>query len=121
MIEPALQLTGYSFSLGGRRILRDLSFAVAPGERVAVIGPNGAGKSTLLKCLCRILKGGAGQIRVAGRPLEGYRQPDLAKRLAYVPQVEGKAPSFTVREMVEMARYPHLEQLAPMGSRDAAA
>jgi len=121
MIEPALQLTGYSFSLEGREILRDVSFSVAAGERVAVIGPNGAGKSTLLKCLCRILKGGRGQIQVAGRPLESYGQPDLARRLAYVPQVEGKSTSFTVREMVEMARYPHLGPLAPMRNGDAAA
>jgi iron complex transport system ATP-binding protein len=121
MSEPALRLTKYSFSLGSRGILRELSFSVAAGERVAVIGPNGAGKSTLLKCLCRILKGGRGQIQVAGRPLESYGQPDLARRLAYVPQVEGKAASFTVREMVEMARYPHLGPLAPMQNGDAAA
>jgi len=121
MIEPALHLSCYSFALGSREILRDLSFSVAVGERVAVIGPNGAGKSTLLKCLCRILKGGRGRIDVAGQPLHAYGQSDLARRLAYLPQIEGKATSFTVREMVEMARYPHLGPLASMESADAAA
>src|SRR5262249_49037586 len=43
-----------------------LSFAIAPGERVAFIGPNGAGKSTTLKMLAGILQPDAGQVRVLG-------------------------------------------------------
>ncbi len=111
----------YSFALEGREILRDLTFSVAAGERVALIGPNGAGKTTLLKCLQRICRGGRGTIRVAGTPLDSYRQFELAKRLAYVPQSEGRTAPYTVRELVEMARYPHLGPLAPMGAADAAA
>src|SRR5918992_454225 len=47
--------------------LRDVSFAVAPGETVGLIGPNGSGKSTLLKCLARILRPDEGRIRIQGR------------------------------------------------------
>src|SRR5262245_95856 len=43
-----------------------LSFAIAPGERVAFIGPNGAGKSTTLKMLAGILQPDAGDVRVLG-------------------------------------------------------
>ena len=111
----------YSFALEGREILRDLTFSISAGERVALIGPNGAGKTTLLKCLQRIYRGGRGTIRVAGTPLDSYRQFELAKRLAYVPQSEGRTAPYTVRELVEMARYPHLGPLAPMGAADAAA
>ena len=121
MTEPALQLRGYSFSLGGREILRDLSFSIARGERVAVIGPNGAGKTTLLKCLNRILKGGRGEIRIAGIRLDSFRQFELARRLAYVPQADGRSAPYTVREVVEMARYPHLGPLAPVRAEDVAA
>jgi ABC-2 type transport system ATP-binding protein len=44
----------------------DVSFTIAPGERVAFIGPNGAGKSTTLKVLAGILHPTAGQVRVLG-------------------------------------------------------
>jgi iron complex transport system ATP-binding protein len=121
MTERALELGGYSFTLEGREILRDLSFSVARGERVALLGPNGAGKTTLLKCLNRILRGGRGDIRVAGVPLDSYRQVDLARRLAYVPQAGGRSAPYSVREVVEMARYPHLGPLAPMREDDRAA
>jgi ABC-2 type transport system ATP-binding protein len=43
----------------------DVSFAIAPGERVAFVGPNGAGKSTTLKVLSGILRPTAGRVRVA--------------------------------------------------------
>src|SRR5262245_30396434 len=44
----------------------NLSFSIAPGERVAFIGPNGAGKSTTLKMLAGILQPDAGDVRVLG-------------------------------------------------------
>jgi lipopolysaccharide transport system ATP-binding protein len=47
--------------------LQDVSFAVQPGEVVAVIGRNGAGKSTLLKVLSRITEPTAGRIELRGR------------------------------------------------------
>jgi ABC-2 type transport system ATP-binding protein len=46
--------------------VRDLSFTIEPGERVAFVGPNGAGKSTTLKILSGILHPTAGSVRVLG-------------------------------------------------------
>jgi iron complex transport system ATP-binding protein len=120
MTEPALSVERYSIRLGDRELLRDLTFSIPAGDWTAIIGPNGAGKTTLLKSLLRILRGGRGSIRVAGAPLESYTQFDLARRLAYVPQGEGRSAPFTVREMIEMARYPHLGPLAPMRPEDRA-
>jgi len=47
--------------------LRDINFAVQPGEVVGIIGRNGAGKSTLLKCLSRITEPTCGKITLRGR------------------------------------------------------
>src|SRR4051812_17448165 len=46
--------------------LRELSFAVAPGERVALIGHNGAGKTTLLRALSGIYEPVGGRLEVEG-------------------------------------------------------
>jgi ABC-type Mn2+/Zn2+ transport system ATPase subunit len=52
---------------GGRPVLRGLSFAVGPGERVGVLGPNGGGKSTLFRAVLGQLEPLAGSLEVAGR------------------------------------------------------
>ena len=52
--------------LGSATILRGLTFAVAPGERVAVLGPNGAGKTTLLRALAGVIRPSGGDARLGG-------------------------------------------------------
>ncbi len=50
-------------------VLRDVSFHVSPGERIAVVGPTGSGKTTLINLLLRFYEPQRGVIRVDGRPL----------------------------------------------------
>lgn len=50
-------------------VIRELSFAVRPGEVLAVAGGNGVGKTTLTRCLCGLLRETGGSIRLNGRPL----------------------------------------------------
>jgi ATP-binding cassette subfamily B protein len=66
--------------------LHDLSFRVAPGERVALVGPSGAGKSTVLQLLLRFYDPLSGEIRVDGAPIQTVEPTDLRARLALVPQ-----------------------------------
>lgn len=65
--EPALALHGVTLALGARTVLRDVSFAVAPGEVIAVLGMNGAGKTTLMRAILGVVPLAAGCItRKAG-------------------------------------------------------
>ncbi|CAL9391283.1 Aliphatic sulfonates import ATP-binding protein SsuB [Streptomyces sp. enrichment culture] len=57
----------------GRRTeaVRDLTFSVAAGELVCLVGPSGCGKTTLLKCVGGLLAATSGEVRLAGRPVDG--------------------------------------------------
>lgn len=65
--SPIISLNNVTIQLGGRTILADLSFNIAPGEFIGILGPNGAGKSTLLKLLLGLLKPTMGTIGVLGK------------------------------------------------------
>lgn len=71
---------------GSRPTLRQLSFAIHPGEAVGVIGPSGAGKSTLARCLTGIWTPSAGKITLDGAPLDQYDPEKLAEYIGYLPQ-----------------------------------
>ncbi|NLY01182.1 MAG: ABC transporter ATP-binding protein [Rhodopirellula sp.] len=117
-LEVAVEVRDFSFRLGKKAILHDVSFTVRRGEYLSIIGPNGAGKTTLLKCIDRILTGGKGEIRVFGRPLASYRQKELARRISYVPQADGRVFPFTVEQFVLMGRYPYLSPFSSVGLED---
>ena len=78
---PAVALDGVCVQLGGRRILHDVTFTVAPGEFIAVLGPNGAGKSTLMRALLGLVPTSRGTARVLGRTPRQARA-----EIGYLPQ-----------------------------------
>jgi ABC-type Mn2+/Zn2+ transport system ATPase subunit len=87
---------------GDKLVLRDLTFNIPYGSRVAVVGPNGAGKSTLFKALVGLLPLSAGRILIHGLPLGNHKDC-----VAYVPQREEVDWRFpvTVGDVVMMGRY----------------
>ncbi|WP_337739931.1 ABC transporter ATP-binding protein/permease [Sinorhizobium medicae] len=66
--------------------LRGLSFAIRPGETVAIVGPSGAGKSTVFSMLLRYYDPAKGTIRVDGTDVRAVDPEELRERLAIVPQ-----------------------------------
>jgi len=70
----------------GVPVLRDVSFAVRPTEKIAVVAPTGAGKTTLASLLLRLYDTSAGVVRVDGQDVSGMERRDLRERFAVVPQ-----------------------------------
>jgi gliding motility-associated transport system ATP-binding protein len=65
--------------------IRDVSFAVAPGEIVGFLGPNGAGKSTTMRILACFIPASGGSARVAGYDV--FRESlEVRKRIGYLPE-----------------------------------
>ena len=69
-----------------RAILKGVSFAVEPKEKVAVVGTSGAGKSTLVKLLFRFYDPGAGRILIDGQDIRQLSQASLRRAIGIVPQ-----------------------------------
>lgn len=85
--------------------LQGVSFAECCGHTLALMGANGAGKSTLLNVLAGVLRPTRGEVLWNGRPLHAARH-----EIAYMPQrseVDWAFP-MTVRDLVEMGRYPSM-------------
>ena len=66
MTTDSVVVNGISKSFGDVVALRDISFAVAPGEVVGLLGPNGAGKTTMVDILSTLTRPDSGQARVCG-------------------------------------------------------
>ena len=69
-----------------RKILRDVSFEIAPGTRTAVVGASGAGKSTLSRLLFRFYDVDGGAIQINGRDIRQFTQDSLRAAIGIVPQ-----------------------------------
>ena len=66
--------------------LHDVSFAVRPGERVAIVGPSGSGKSTIFNMILRFYDADRGAVLVDGVPVEKADLNQLRKRISLVSQ-----------------------------------
>lgn len=102
----------------GRLVLRDVSFALRPGERAALVGPSGGGKSTVLALVLSFLTPTSGRVLLDGENLAGQAPEAARDRLAWV----GQTPHLfhgTVRDNVLFAR-PDATEAELLEALDAA-
>jgi zinc/manganese transport system ATP-binding protein len=92
--QELLRLEGIGVRLGGREILRDVSFIVRAGEFTGLIGPNGAGTTTLLKVILGLLAPTAGRVLLDGRP---RLRRGGGRLIGYVPQKLSIDPDMPLR------------------------
>ena len=81
-----IEFKNISFSYGNRKILKDLSFVVNPGHKVAIVGPTGAGKSTISKLIFRFYDPSSGNIFIDDQCLRDVTQSSLRSNIGVVPQ-----------------------------------
>lgn len=101
---PIIEVENASFSYEQHKILQNIHMKVNEGEIFCLFGPNGCGKTTLIQCLLGLLKPSDGTIRLRGRDIENMKAAEIARNLAYIPQVHEKPFPYNVIDVVLMGR-----------------
>jgi ATP-binding cassette, subfamily B, bacterial MsbA len=109
-----------SFTYGQGAALDDVSFAVAPGETVALVGPSGAGKSTIFNLLPRLYDPTSGAVRIDGQDLRTVTLASVRGAVALVSQ-EAALFNDTIRANIALGRAGATAQDIETAAREAAA
>lgn len=85
-VSSELSFEGVSFTYGAQPALRDVSFTIPAGKRVAIVGRSGAGKTTLIDLVQGFYKPKSGRITIGGRDLAEVRRDSLRGAIALISQ-----------------------------------
>jgi branched-chain amino acid transport system ATP-binding protein len=98
-----LSLTGITAGYGTKTVISDVSFALEPGQILALLGHNGAGKTTTLRTVMGLMQPKAGDVVFDGRPINRLGVADrTALGLRLLPEGRGIFPDLSVAENVDV-------------------
>ena len=122
--RPVVKLEAASFGYGGHPVLREVSMALAPGDRVALLGANGTGKSTLMRGIAGRVAPGAGAVERSPDAKIGYfaqhRLDQLDPHRTPLELARAAAPGMREQEMrdflggFEFGAAPATSRIAPL-------
>jgi len=85
-LSGQITVENISVNYGQKPALKDISFSIRPGAKIAVIGPTAAGKTQLLYLLTGLIKPGSGSILFDGHPIESYNSETFHSQVGFVFQ-----------------------------------
>ena len=100
-------------------IIKFVNCSFPEGTFTGIIGPNGSGKTTLLKAFSRVIPS-SGVLELNGKAVSDYSPAELGMALGFVPQDEGRPFSYTVMQVVLMARYARTSRFSALTPEDFA-
>ena len=92
-----------------KQTLKNIDLALPSGKFIAILGPNGSGKTTLMKQINRILHPQKGRITLNGTDVSSLTSGELARTVAYVPQMTGGMMAGSVMDTVMLGRKPYIK------------
>lgn len=97
--ELTMESVSFKYDGSDEYVLRDISFTLKKGERIALVGTNGSGKTTLVKLIMRLYDPTEGRVTVDGKDVKTIKKEDYRAMFSSVFQ-DFKVFSLTVRENV---------------------
>jgi ABC-type cobalamin/Fe3+-siderophores transport system ATPase subunit len=119
-MAASLTCTNLGTRYVSREIVRNFSAQFPAGQLSCILGPNGAGKTTLLRAIAGYLPLASGSVRIGDVDAASLTPRQRARQIATVPQASLEQASLTVRDVLELARYPHRLGRDGNGSHSAA-
>jgi iron complex transport system ATP-binding protein len=113
-----LEISHLACGYGNGAIIDDISFEMRAGEVVCLLGPNGSGKTTLLKAILGLLIPTRGKITLDGVDIRRLGRKELARHVAYLPQLHTPLFPYRVIDVVIMGRTAHLGAFSSPSRRD---
>ncbi len=110
MSAPLLEAQNLLLRVGGRTLVRELSFRLGAGEVWCMLGPNGAGKSTFLHTAVGLREAQGGALCLGGKALADWPAAAAARQRSFLPQTFHDAFSASVLESVMLGRHPFLSR-----------
>lgn len=102
MATGGVEFADVSFTVGGRQLLRDISFRCEPGSTTALLGRSGSGKTTLLRTVNGLVRPTGGRVLVEGAEVASADVRQLRRGIGYVIQESGLFPHMSIERNVAM-------------------
>jgi len=99
-----LKVENAAFAYGKKVVFENINFTLQEGEMFCLLGPNGSGKTTLLDSILGLSKLHTGTVWLNKVQMNGLKPMEIAKKMAYVPQMQQRTFPYRVIDMVLMGR-----------------